>query len=51
MNAIKQILIAEDQTDIRDLLALNLRGEAFEKFVKESVDEIQDLSKKIGIVK
>jgi len=25
MNATKHILVAEDQTDIRDLLALNLR--------------------------
>ncbi|OGB30279.1 MAG: C4-dicarboxylate ABC transporter substrate-binding protein [Burkholderiales bacterium RIFCSPLOWO2_12_FULL_61_40] len=30
---------------------LNLRGEAFQKFVKESVDEIQTLSKEIGIIK
>ena len=29
MNAMKQILIAEDQTDIRDLLALNLRNAGF----------------------
>lgn len=30
---------------------LNLRGDAFQKFVKESVDEIQALSKEIGIIK
>jgi putative tricarboxylic transport membrane protein len=30
---------------------LNLRGEAFQKFVKESVDEIHELSLEIGIVK
>lgn len=30
---------------------LNLRGDAFQKFVKDSVDEIHALSKEIGIVK
>jgi putative tricarboxylic transport membrane protein len=30
---------------------LNLRGEAFQKYVKESVNEINALSKEIGIVK
>lgn len=30
---------------------LNLRGDAFQKFVKESVDEINALSKEIGIIK
>jgi putative tricarboxylic transport membrane protein len=30
---------------------LNLRGADFEKFVKESVDEIQALSREIGIIK
>lgn len=29
MNAMKQILIAEDQTDIRDLLAMNLRNAGY----------------------
>lgn len=31
--------------------ALNLRGPAFRKFVKASMDEIQALSKEIGIIK
>lgn len=33
------------------LAKLNLQGPAFQAFVKESVDSIQDLSKEIGIIK
>lgn len=33
------------------LAKLNLQGAAFQAFVKESVDSIQDLSKEIGIIK
>jgi putative tricarboxylic transport membrane protein len=35
----------------KGLAPLNLRGVAFQKFVKDSVDEIQALSKEIGIIK
>ncbi len=38
----KRILIAEDQTDIRDLLALNLRGAGYE--VAEAVDGSEALA-------
>lgn len=54
---VKSIGTVYDSKEWKDIMAkqgmapLNLRGEAFEKFVKESVEEIQDLSKKIGIVK
>jgi putative tricarboxylic transport membrane protein len=33
------------------MAALNLRGDAFQKYVRESVAEINALSKEIGIVK
>ena len=46
-----------DSKEWKDVMAsngmapLNLRGAAFQKFVKESVDEIHELSMEIGIVK
>ena len=42
MDPMKRILIAEDQTDIRDLLALNLRGAGYE--VAEAVDGSEALA-------
>jgi DNA-binding response OmpR family regulator len=42
MDHMKRILIAEDQTDIRDLLALNLRGAGYE--VAEAVDGSEALA-------
>jgi putative tricarboxylic transport membrane protein len=33
------------------LAPLNLRGDAFGAFVKESVQDIQDISKEIGLIK
>ena len=38
----KRIIVAEDQTDIRDLLAMNLRGAGYE--VDEVADGIKALS-------
>jgi DNA-binding response OmpR family regulator len=43
MNAMKQILIAEDQTDIRDLLALNLRNAGY------GVSEMRDGSSALAL--
>ena len=46
-----------DSKEWKDIMAkqgmapLNLRGPAFQQFVKESVDEIHALSKEIGIIK
>ena len=42
MNPAKRILVAEDQTDIRDLLALNLRGAGYA--VSESRDGLNALA-------
>jgi len=33
------------------LAPLNLRGDEFQAFVKDSVDNIQTLSKEIGLIK
>lgn len=54
---VKQIGTVYDSKEWKTTMAkngmepLNLRGAAFQKFVKESVDEIQALSKEIGIIK
>ncbi len=54
---VKSIGTVYDSKEWKDIMAkngmepLNLRGPAFQKFVKESVDEIQALSKEIGIIK
>jgi len=54
---VKSLGTVYDSKEWKDIMAkqgmapLNLRGEAFQKFVKESVDEIQALSKEIGIIK
>lgn len=54
---VKQIGAVYDSKEWKSIMAkngmepLNLRGSAFQAFVKESVDEIQALSKEIGIIK
>lgn len=54
---VKSIGTVYDSKEWKDIMAkngmapLNLRGDAFQKFVKESVEEIQGLSKEIGIIK
>ncbi len=54
---VKQIGTVYDSQEWKGIMAkngmepLNLRGEAFRKFVQESVDEIHALSKEIGIIK
>ncbi|HEY9094452.1 MAG TPA: tripartite tricarboxylate transporter substrate-binding protein [Hydrogenophaga sp.] len=54
---VKSLGSVYDSKEWKDIMAnngmapLNLRGAAFQKFVKESVDEIHDLSLEIGIVK
>ena len=54
---VKSIGTAYDSKEWKEVMAsngmapLNLRGAAFQKFVKESVDEINELSVEIGIVK
>ncbi|MEZ5702846.1 MAG: tripartite tricarboxylate transporter substrate-binding protein [Burkholderiaceae bacterium] len=54
---VKSLGAVYDSKEWKDIMAnngmapLNLRGAAFQKFVKESVDEIHDLSLEIGIVK
>lgn len=54
---VKQIGTVYDSKEWKGIMAkngmepLNLRGEAFQKFVKESVDQIHALSKEIGIIK
>jgi len=53
----KNIGVVYDSKEWKAIMAkngmapLNLRGAAFQKFVKESVDEIQGISKEIGIIK
>lgn len=54
---VKSVGTVYDSKEWKEVMAkngmapLNLRGDAFQKFVKESVDEIQALSKEIGIIK
>lgn len=54
---VKQIGTVYDSAEWKSIMAkngmapLNLRGEAFQKYVKESVDEIHAISKEIGIIK
>jgi putative tricarboxylic transport membrane protein len=54
---VKSLGSVYDSKEWKDIMAsngmapLNLRGAAFQKFVKDSVDEIHDLSVEIGIVK
>jgi putative tricarboxylic transport membrane protein len=54
---VKSIGTVYDSKEWKDIMAkngmapLNLRGDAFQKFVKESVEEIQALSREIGIIK
>jgi putative tricarboxylic transport membrane protein len=54
---VKQIGTVYDSKEWKAIMAkngmepLNLRGAAFQKFVKESVDEVNALSKEIGIIK
>jgi putative tricarboxylic transport membrane protein len=54
---VKSVGTVYESKEWKDVMAsngmapLNLRGAAFQKFVKESVDEIHELSLEIGIVK
>lgn len=54
---VKQIGTVYDSKEWKTIMAkngmepLNLRGAAFQQFVKESVDEVNALSKEIGIIK
>jgi putative tricarboxylic transport membrane protein len=54
---VKSVGTVYDSKEWKDVMAsngmapLNLRGAAFQKFVKDSVDEIHELSLEIGIVK
>lgn len=54
---VKSIGTVYDSKEWKDIMAKNgiaplgLRGAEFQKFVKESVDEIQGLSREIGIIK
>lgn len=54
---VKSVGTVYDSKEWKDVMAkqgmapLNLRGDAFQRFVKDSVDEIQALSKEIGIIK
>lgn len=54
---VKQIGTVYDSKEWKDIMAkngmapLNIRGNAFQAFVKESVDDVEALSKEIGILK
>lgn len=54
---VKSVGTVYDSKEWKDIMAkngmapLNLRGNDFQKFVKDSVDEIQALSREIGIIK
>ena len=54
---VKSVGTVYDSKEWKDIMAKNgiaplgLRGAEFQKFVKESVDEIQGLSREIGIIK
>jgi putative tricarboxylic transport membrane protein len=54
---VKSLGTVYDSKEWKDIMAnqgmapLNLRGEAFQKYVRDSVNEIQALSREIGIIK